>query len=477
MDAENILDVDGLSVDLQAPAGSVRAVDAIRLGIAAGETVCLVGESGSGKTVTALSIMRLIDYKGGTLSEGEIRLDGRNLAALSQREMSDLRGRRIGIVFQEPMTALDPVFSIGAQIIEVLIRHRKLSRAAARLEAIALLKRVHIPDAHLRVDQHPHQLSGGMRQRAMIAMALACEPELLIADEPTTALDVTIQAQILKLLRELQAETGMAILLITHDLGIAAEMADRVVVMYAGRVAEDAPVADLFARPAHPYTRGLLQSVVGARLPRGDRLHSIRGAIPDLAHLPEGCRFHPRCPRASRQCQIVAPPLQVLGDGHVACWHPHADPLPAPIVRDHAAEPEQPERKRLVEVVELHKHYSLGTGWPGARRPMVRRRWRVVPYRRRRDVRAGRQIRLRQIDAGTRAVAARARQQRAGPVRRPRPDAARSRQPAAGAAAYADGVPGPLRLDRSALDGWKNHRRAAGRARTVFRPAAAPARR
>jgi peptide/nickel transport system ATP-binding protein len=212
MHLEKFLEVDGLSVDLQTPAGSVRAVDAIQLRIAAGETVCLVGESGSGKTVTALSIMRLIDYKGGTLSQGQVRLDGRNLAALSQREMSDRRGRRIGIVLQEPMTALDPVFSIGAQIIEVLVRHRKLGRSAARREAIALLQRVHIPDAPLRMDQRPHQLSGGMRQRAMIAMALACEPQLLIADEPTTAVDVTIQAQILKLLQELQAETGLAIL-------------------------------------------------------------------------------------------------------------------------------------------------------------------------------------------------------------------------------------------------------------------------
>jgi peptide/nickel transport system ATP-binding protein len=188
-----MLNVENLSVDLQTPTGGVRAVDAVQLTIAAGETVCLVGESGSGKTVTALSIMRLIDYKGGAISEGEIRLDGRNLAALSQRDMSDLRGRRIGIVFQEPMTALDPVFSIGAQIVEVLVRHRKLGRAAARRAAIALLQRVHIPDAHLRFDQHPHHLSGGMRQRAMIAMALACEPQLLIADEPTTALDVTIR--------------------------------------------------------------------------------------------------------------------------------------------------------------------------------------------------------------------------------------------------------------------------------------------
>jgi len=212
MHLEKFLEVDGLSVDLQTPAGSVRAVDALQLRIAAGETVCLVGESGSGKTVTALSIMRLIDYKGGTLSQGQVRLDGRNLAALSQREMSDRRRRRIGIVWQEPMTALDPVFSIGAQIIEVLVRHRKLGRSAARREAIALLQRVHIPDAPLRMDQRPHQLSGGMRQRAMIAMALACEPQLLIADEPTTAVDVTIQAQILKLLQELQAETGLAIL-------------------------------------------------------------------------------------------------------------------------------------------------------------------------------------------------------------------------------------------------------------------------
>ncbi|OWJ69176.1 ABC transporter ATP-binding protein [Inquilinus limosus] len=372
MDA--LLDIKALSVELPTQAGMLKAVDAIDLRIGAGETVCLVGESGSGKTLTALSIMRLIDHKGGRLARGEVRLDGRNLARLSQREMSDLRGRAIGIVFQEPMTAFDPVFTIGTQIAEVIVRHRGLGRAAARKEAIGLLQRVKIPDPHLRVDQYPHQLSGGMRQRAMIAMALACSPRLLIADEPTTALDVTIQAQILTLLKELQAETGMAILLITHDLGIAAEVADRVVVMYAGRVVEDAPVAELFARPAHPYARGLLQSVVGARVDRGRRLHSIRGTIPSLSHPPSGCRFHPRCPRATRQCAAEAPPLRPEGARRVACWHPHDDPMPRPAPGEAVAASPVPAavRKPLFDVVDLHKHYPLGIAWPGVTRPVVR---------------------------------------------------------------------------------------------------------
>jgi peptide/nickel transport system ATP-binding protein len=268
-------------------------------------------------------------------------------------------------VFQDPMTAFDPVFTIGHQIIEVIRRHRGTRRARARQEAIALLARVHIPNPELRVDQHPHELSGGLRQRAMIAMALACNPQLLIADEPTTALDVTIQAQILLLLRELQAETGMGILLITHDLGVAAEMADRVVVMYAGRIAEDAPARSLFARPAHPYTRGLLQSVVEAGSPRGSRLKAIAGSIPSLATSPEGCRFHPRCPRASSVCRQAVPAPHERSGTSVACWHPHDEPLettrmaPATI-----AEPvDAPARPVLLEVIDLHKHYPVGSGW------------------------------------------------------------------------------------------------------------------
>ncbi|WP_051443767.1 ABC transporter ATP-binding protein [Afipia sp. P52-10] len=370
-----LLDIEDLSVRVATSAGALQVTDSVHLAIGEGETVCLVGESGSGKTMTAHAIMRLIEYRGGTIAGGNIRLDGRNLASLSQKEMSALRGDRIGIIFQEPMTAFDPVWSIGEQIGEVLRRHRGLGRAAARDEAIRLLSRVRIPDPHMRVDQFPHQLSGGMRQRAMIAMALACEPRLLIADEPTTALDVTIQAQVLKLLQELQAETGMAILLITHDLGIAAEIADRVVVMYAGRVVEDAPVGRLFTNPAHPYTRGLLRSVVGAHLPRGARLPAIPGSIPNLAEPPSGCRFHPRCPRASDRCVKTSPPLEERhGGSRAACWHPHEDALPATVtqIETFEAPAERSSQTPLIAVDGLQKHYPIGLAWPGMQRRVVR---------------------------------------------------------------------------------------------------------
>jgi peptide/nickel transport system ATP-binding protein len=262
------------------------------------------------------------------------------------------------------MTAFDPLFTIGAQIVEVLTRHAGLARGPARTRAIDLLNRVGIADAALRADQFPHELSGGMRQRAMIAMALACDPLLLIADEPTTALDVTVQAQILDLLKDLQAANGMAILLITHDLGVAAAIADRLVVMYAGRVVEQGTAERVFLRPAHPYTRGLLQSVLGAFAARGAPLPAIAGAIPALSALPSGCRFHPRCARATAQCRLVAPPLEAAGEeGAVACWHPHHDAIAAPaLVAPEPVAPTRPETVPLVEVHALSRHYGARGG-------------------------------------------------------------------------------------------------------------------
>ncbi|PZP45174.1 MAG: glutathione ABC transporter ATP-binding protein [Azospirillum brasilense] len=371
-----LLDIRALSVAVTTPAGALPVTDSLSLSIAPGETVCLVGESGSGKTVTALSVMRLMEHRGGSITAGEIWMEGRNLTRLSQREMSALRGRRIGIIFQEPMTAFDPLVSIGAQIGEVLRRHQGLSRRGARQAAITLLRRVRIPDAPLRVDQLPHQLSGGMRQRAMIAMALACNPALLIADEPTTALDVTIQAQILELLRELQAETGMSILLITHDLGVAAQIADRVVVLYAGRIAEDAPAAALFTYPAHPYTRGLLASAVGKELPRGVNLPAIPGGIPDLARLPSGCRFHPRCGQASEVCASAVPALRPLGDARIACWHPREGLVTGPVkgAKEGAEEAGVPAAagEPLLTLRDVRKEFVLPAPWPWTPRRSVR---------------------------------------------------------------------------------------------------------
>ncbi|WP_159884605.1 ABC transporter ATP-binding protein [Paenibacillus puerhi] len=318
---EQLLDIQQLSVDFRTPGGSLNAINRVNLRIGKGETVCLVGESGSGKTITSLSIMRLIDYDNGVISHGDIRLDGLSLVGLSQRQISELRGKKIAMVFQEPMTALDPVFTIGDQIVEVLLRHERIGKAEAWERAVTLLRRVGIPEPDIRMKQYPYELSGGMRQRAMIAMALACGPELLIADEPTTALDVTIQAQILALLRELKEELNMSILLITHDLGIAAEMADRIVVMYAGKVVEQATAPQLFENPAHPYTQGLLHSIVTIDQVRGLRLYTIKGSIPSLSDLPAGCRFHPRCPYATDRCRTEDPPLRELHGREVACWH------------------------------------------------------------------------------------------------------------------------------------------------------------
>ncbi len=326
-----LLQVEGLAVRFGSDETPLDAVDGVSFSINRGETVCLVGESGSGKTVTALSILRLDEHRDARIVRGEIRFDGQGLVSLSGAALERLRGRRIAMVFQEPMTAFDPVFTIGAQISETIRRHERISQSEAWERSVRMLERVHMPDARLRMNQIPLQLSGGMRQRAMIAMALACSPDLLIADEPTTALDVTIQAQILALLKELQQESGMAILLITHDLGVAAEIADRVLVMYAGRVVEQAPVAELFAAPAHPYTRGLLRSAVPLDSVRGSRLQAIAGAIPRLNELPTGCRFHPRCQLADARCAEQTPPMNAVGQRSVACWHAfEPDPVKRP---------------------------------------------------------------------------------------------------------------------------------------------------
>ncbi len=303
-------------------AGTARAVDGVSFELFPGETLGIVGESGCGKTVTSLSILRLIPEPPGHIRPGSyIEFDGRNLLTLEPPDLRAIRGNRIAMVFQEPMTSLNPVFTVGNQVAEAAIVHQGMSRAQARARAIEMLRLVGIPDPETRVDDYPHQLSGGMRQRVVIAMALVCRPQILIADEPTTALDVTIQAQILELLERLQAELGMAVMLITHDLGVVAGTADRVVVMYAGQVVETATTKGLFAGPRHPYTEGLMASI--PRLDRpAERLYSIPGNVPAATHWPTGCRFHPRCPHAWDKCRREEPPLLDTGTpGHTArCW-------------------------------------------------------------------------------------------------------------------------------------------------------------
>jgi peptide/nickel transport system ATP-binding protein len=314
-----LLAVESLRVTLTTDDGALTAVDNIGLTLAPGETLALVGESGCGKSMTALAIMGLVPGPQGSV-EGSIRFDGVELTGLTPGERQAYRGARIAMIFQEPMTSLNPAFTIGDQIGEGLVRHRGLSSRAARAEAVEMLRRVHVPAPERRADDYPHRLSGGMRQRAMIAMALACGPALLIADEPTTALDVTIQAQILELLREVREATGTAVLLITHDLGVVAETADRVAVMYAGRIVEEAPVGALFGAPQHPYTIGLLGAV--PHLAGGDRtrLATIEGNVPDPLHPPPGCRFAPRCPFAEAECRVVDPVLTAMPAGaRVAC--------------------------------------------------------------------------------------------------------------------------------------------------------------
>jgi peptide/nickel transport system ATP-binding protein len=317
---KSLLEVTGLRTHFAAERGEVRAVDGVDLKLEKGRTLGIVGESGCGKSVTALSIMGLIPQPPGRIAGGEVLFDGEDLLKQPPARLRDLRGDKLAMIFQEPMTSLNPAFQVGDQISEVLLRHRKLSKSEAQNQAVEMLRRVRIPSPERRALEYPHQLSGGMRQRVMIAMALACNPQLLIADEPTTALDVTIQAQILELMRALREELGTAIILITHDLGVVAELADQVIVMYAGQVIERCDVRRLFAEPQHPYTIGLLGSIPRLHLEQ-ERLTAIDGTVPDAAAFPAGCRFHPRCPFAVAKCRAELPPLLKIHDGHfAACW-------------------------------------------------------------------------------------------------------------------------------------------------------------
>jgi oligopeptide/dipeptide ABC transporter ATP-binding protein len=317
-----LLEVRNLTTHFLTAAGVVRAVDGVSWDIREGETVALVGESGCGKSVSALSVMRLVPAPAGRIVGGQVLFKGRDLLTLSEEEMRRIRGREIAMIFQEPMTSLNPVLSIGRQLTEGLEIHLGLSPAEARRRAVELLAMVGIPDPERRLAQYPHQFSGGMRQRMMIAMALACHPSLILADEPTTALDVTIQAQILELLKDLSRRLGVAMLIITHNLGVVARYADRVNVMYAGRIIEHGTARELYRNPRHPYTLGLLRSVPRLDEPRRERLAPIEGQPPDLTRLPPGCAFAPRCSFRVERCLTEAPPLGPVGaDGHVsACW-------------------------------------------------------------------------------------------------------------------------------------------------------------
>jgi oligopeptide/dipeptide ABC transporter ATP-binding protein len=315
-----MLEVSHLTTVFDLAPGAARAVDDVSFEVRAGETLGLVGESGSGKSVTALSIMRLVQPPG-RIAGGSIRFKGRDLLTLSEPEIREVRGAEIALIFQEPMTALNPVFTIGDQVAEALLVHGRSTRQRAKSRVVELLTAVRIPDPEARARDYPHQLSGGMRQRVLIAMAIACQPSLVIADEPTTALDVTIQAQVLDLLREMKAAFSLSLLLITHDLGVVAETADRVAVMYAGRIVEHVPVRQLFRAPQHPYTRGLLASLPRAA-GRG-RLQAIDGSVPVLGAVPPGCAFHPRCPERFAPCDKAPPPEYPVGDAHTARCYLH----------------------------------------------------------------------------------------------------------------------------------------------------------
>jgi oligopeptide/dipeptide ABC transporter ATP-binding protein len=313
-----VLSVENLSIRFKGTGANV--VDDVSFSVAPGETLCLVGESGCGKSVTALSLMGLLPTPPAEIVSGTAEFEGKDLLSLPRSEISEIRGDRIAMVFQEPMTSLNPVYTVGEQIAEAVRRHRKVTRAEAQQRALEMLKRVRIPAPEKRLEEYPHQLSGGMRQRVMIAMALANDPSLLIADEPTTALDVTIQAQILALIRNLQEETGTALIMITHDLGVVAEVADKVAIMYAGRIVEAGPVNEIFENPQHPYTLGLMSSIPSLTR-RSGRLVTVAGMVPTVDTMPAGCRFSTRCPFVEETCREVSPPLTNLGAGHeVACF-------------------------------------------------------------------------------------------------------------------------------------------------------------
>ena len=322
----DVLKIENLHVSFDTYAGEVHAVRGVSLHVEEGEVLAIVGESGCGKSVTAKTIMKLNPMPPARIKEGTLELCGKDIVAASEKEMQNIRGQLVSMIFQDPMTCLNPTMKVGKQITETLHKHKKLSGAKCREEAIRLLKLVQIPNAEERADQYPHEFSGGMRQRAMIAMALSCNPKLLIADEPTTALDVTIQAQIMQLMGKIREDTGTAIILITHDLGVVANLADRVAVMYAGKVVEQGTAQDIFYRPSHPYTAALLRSLPTVETSRDEELVSIPGTPPDLFAPPKGCAFASRCQHCMKICKENQPPIFTVGEGHTAsCWRLHPD--------------------------------------------------------------------------------------------------------------------------------------------------------
>jgi peptide/nickel transport system ATP-binding protein len=369
-----MLEIIDLDIDFKTKDGLLSAISNLNLHIKAGETVCLVGESGSGKTITSKAIMRLIEYENGVISKGNIFFQGKELTSLDQKMLQTIRGKKIATIFQEPLSAFDPVFTIGYQITEMIRKHLKYTKKEAWNQGIELLRKVGISEPEQRMKQFPNEFSGGMLQRAMIAMAISCEPDLLIADEPTTALDVTIQQQIIELLKSLKEELNMALLLITHDLGVAADLADRIIVMYAGEVVEDASVSQLFQTPHHPYTRGLLKSIPKVEGQTKNKLYSIEGSIPPLNNPPNGCLFHPRCPFATEKCKKIKPQLTSVNNRLTACFY--AEEL---IKREDWEDDHRTERKRqyigglaetkehsqseiLIDIQKLSLHYSFGKG-------------------------------------------------------------------------------------------------------------------